>query len=448
MSNYQLSTINYQLSETDRFLSKILEIRPDVPVNQLDQETREWLHNIREQSASWVSRLTVPTKKNEEWRFTDISDLLDLEIVAPTFSIDKGERLFAPKDNITTIPEAEDTRLVFVNGSYAEELSNTAGLPEGIYVGSLTNLPEAFCKYFRPFLGTQPGKEAVFTSLNTASISDVAIIWAAPNTIVEKPIHLLFLSVAGDSVTISQPRGWIVAEKNCQLTIIEEYNGVSSYLTNAVTEIWLGENAQINHTRLQQEYPTAYHIGKTAVNQKRDSRYTLTEINFGAKLSRHSPEIHQDGEQTETYLNGLTVAKDEQTADTHSVINLHHPHGTTDQLHKCIVSDRAHTIFNGKVFVPKPAQLTNAAQLNRNLLLSPKARVDTKPELQITADNVKCSHGATVSQLEADEIFYLRSRGLTENDARQLLIDAFVAEIIERIPVKSIQENIQSVISN
>ena len=438
----QATTTSINREQTaDRFLGKILEQRFPVPFDQLDRETGEWLQNIREQSASWVSKLTLPTTKDEEWRFTDISSLLDLDIVIPESFAGEGEQ---PLGDITTIPEAEDTRLVFVNGSYAEKLSNTAGLPEGIYVGSLTNLPEAFCKYFRPFLGTQSGKEEVFTSLNTASIADVAIIWAAPNTVVEKPIHLLFLSVAGESVTISQPRSWIVAEKNSQLTIIEEYNGSSSYLTNAVTEIWLGDNAQINHTRLQEEYLTAYHIGKTAVNQKKDSRYTLTEINLGGKLSRHTPEIHQDGEQTETYLNGLTIAKDEQTADTHSVINLNHPHGTTDQLHKSIVSDRAHTIFNGKVFVPKPAQLTNASQLNRNLLLSPKARVNTKPELQITADNVKCSHGATVSQLEADEIFYLRSRGLTEEDARQLLIDAFVAEIIDRIPLKSVRQKIQS----
>lgn len=419
----------------DRFLTHLLENRPSVPAAQLDSETGEWLQNIREQSASWVSKLTLPTTKDEEWRFTNISSILDLDLVAPkSFTTDQS----------ITIRGAEGTRLVFVNGNYAADLSNTTGLPEGIYVGSLTNLPEAFCKYFRPFLGTQPGKDEVFTSLNTASIADVAIIWAAPNTVVEKPIHLLFLSVTEDAVTFSQPRGWIVAEKNCQLTIVEEYTGSSSYLTNAVTEIWLGENAQINHTRLQQESRTAYHIGKTAVNQKQDSRYTLTEINLGAKISRHSPEIHQDGPQTETNLNGLTIAKDEQTSDTHSVISLNYPHGTTDQLHKNIISDRAHAIFNGKVFVPKPAQLTNASQLNRNLLLSPKARINTKPELQITADNVKCSHGATVSQLEADEIFYLRSRGLTENDARQLLIDAFVTEIIERIPLESVQQKVQS----
>ena len=428
------------LVQEDVFLAKILQQRPVAPVDKLDKETGGWLTELREQSASWVSRLTVPTKKDEEWRFTDISEILDLDIVTPQiFSLN------GISQNI--VQEAEDTHLVFVNGVYQEELSNTSGLPKGIYVGSLTNLPEAYCKYFRPFLGTIPGKEEVFTSLNTASINDVAIIWAAPDTVVAKPIHLLFISVAEDSVTISHPRAWIVAERNCELTIVEEYNGESCYVTNAVTEVFLGENAQINHTRLQKESDTAYHIGKTAVSQQKSSRYSLTEINLGAKISRHTPEVYQTGEQTETNLNGLTVAKDEQTADTHSVISLEHPHGTTDQLHKCIVSDRAHSIFNGKVFVPKPAQLTNASQLNRNLLLSPKARVDTKPELQITADNVKCSHGATVSQLEADEIFYLRSRGLTEQDAKQLLIDAFVAEIIERIPIQSVQENIQSVIS-
>ena len=150
----------------------------------------------------------------------------------------------------------------------------------------------------------------------------------------------------------------------------------------------------------------------------------------------------QQGEQTETNLNGLTVATGEQVADTHSIVALTKPHGTTNQLHKCIVSDRAHTVFNGKIFVPKTAQLTDASQLNRNLLLSSKARVDTKPELQITADNVKCSHGATVSQLEPEEIFYLRSRGLSEADSSQLLIDAFAAEIIAHIPVQSLRDKI------
>ena len=206
------------------------------------------------------------------------------------------------------------------------------------------------------------------------------------------------------------------------------------------------DNARVNHTRLQQESEASYHIGKTSVSQQRDSHYTLNEINLGAKLSRHNPEMWQQGEQTETNLNGLTVATAQQTSDTHSIIALTKPHGTTNQLHKCIAGDRAHTVFNGKVFVPKEAQLTDATQLNRNLMLSDKARVDTKPELQITADNVKCAHGATVSQLEADEIFYLRSRGLSEDDANQLLIDAFAAEISDRLPLESLRTRITQTI--
>ena len=214
-----------------------------------------------------------------------------------------------------------------------------------------------------------------------------------------------------------------------------------------MTEIWVEENAQIEHVRVQQESGESFHIGKSAIAQARDSRYTCTEVNFGGKLSRHNLEVYQTGEQTETRLNGLAMVKERQLADTHSLISLTKPYGTTDQLHKCIVDGSAHTVFNGKVLVPKAAQLTNAAQLNRNLLLSPKARVDTKPELQITADNVKCSHGATVSQLEPDELFYLRSRGLNENDARYLLIDAFAAEILERIPVESLRTQLSQLVA-
>ncbi|RMF25201.1 MAG: Fe-S cluster assembly protein SufD [Cyanobacteria bacterium J083] len=429
------SVVTSESITIDPFISKILQQRPTAPLEKLDEETAAWLSNLREQSASWVSRLKTPSKKHEEWRFTDISELLDLEIVPPQ-PTNLGE------EAVDIIAEAQTTRLVFINGIYAAAVSNTTGLPAGIYVGNLTNLPEAYCKYFRPFLATQPDKEEIFTSLNTASIADVAIIWAAPNAVVEKPIHLSFISLPGENVSFSQPRAWIVAEKNCKLKIIEEYAGQSSYFTNAVTEIWLGENAQINHTRIQQEADNAYHIGKTAVSQARNSHYTLTEINFGAKLSRHNPQINQTGAQILTNLNGLTVANQQQTSDTHSVIHLTQPHGTTNQLHKCIACDRAHTVFNGRVLVPQAAQMTNAAQLNRNLLLSNQARIDTKPELQITADNVKCSHGATVSQLEAEEIFYLQSRGLTAANARNLLIDAFAAEIIQRIPVKSLQSKI------
>ncbi len=403
----------------------------------LTEAEPNWLKDNRQQATNWVSRLRVPTKKDEEWRFTDLSALVEKNFVT-------AQPIETFDGTSSQIQETENNRLVFVNGKYTTELSDVSGLPEGVYVGNLSQLPEKYPiqKYFAQHHNNQ----AVFTALNTASCEDVAVIWVGKNIILETPVQLVFISQAGEKASFSQPRALVVAETGANLSLIEEYSGTGEYFTNAVTEIWIEENAGINHTRLQQESDLSFHIATTAVTQARNSRYTLTELNCGGKLSRHNPEILQQGEQTETYLNGLTIATGEQTADTHSIVALTKPHGTTDQLHKCIVSDRAHSVFNGKVFVPKEAQLTNAAQLNRNLLLSPKARVDTKPELQITADNVKCSHGATVSQLEADQIFYLRSRGLTEEDSRNLLIDAFAAEIIDRLPNKSLQERINQII--
>ncbi|MGK7937042.1 MAG: Fe-S cluster assembly protein SufD [Xenococcaceae cyanobacterium] len=415
----------------------------------LQQTTRSedepsWLKDIRQQATNWVSRLQVPTKKDEEWRFSDLSALVEKNFVTA-----KPVETFhgtSPQHQGTPLRETENTRLIFVNGKYAAELSDVSGLPEGVYVGNLNTLPEKYSA--QTYFAQQHNSQAVFTALNTASCEDIAVIWVEKNIILETPIQLVFISQIEERASFSQPRTLVVAETGANFSLVEEYSGTGEYFTNAVTEIWLKENAGINHTRLQQESDSSFHIATTVVNQARDSRYTLAEFNFGGKLSRHNPEILQQGEQTETNLNGLTVATGEQTSDTHSIIALTKPHGTTDQLHKCIINDRAHSIFNGKVFVPKEAQLTNAAQLNRNLLLSPKARVDTKPELQITADNVKCSHGATVSQLEADQIFYLRSRGLTEEDSRHLLIDAFAAEIIDRIAIKSLQKKINQIIKH
>lgn len=399
--------------------------------SQVNNEQPQWLKEVRQQAKAWVSRLQIPTKKDEDWRFIDLSSLTATNFIAAEA---------AEVVDTQSLPETEHSRLVFVNGSYNPELSDVSGLPEGIYVGNLANLPSNYA--ITDYFAQQHGAQDVFTALNTVGSTDIAVIWVNKNVIVETPIHLVFVSSAGERSTLAQPRTLVVAETGASITLLEEYSGTGTYFTNAVTEIWVKDNASIQHTRLQQEAESSFHIGKTAVAQARHSRYTINEINFGGNLSRHNPEILQQGEQTETNLNGLTVITGEQTADTHSIIALTKPHGITDQLHKCIVSDRAHSVFNGKVFVPKEAQLTDASQLNRNLLLSPKARVDTKPELQITADNVKCSHGATVSQLEAEEIFYLRSRGLTEADANQLLIDAFAADIIERIPVKSLQAGI------
>jgi Fe-S cluster assembly protein SufD len=288
----------------------------------------------------------------------------------------------------------------------------------------------------------------VFTALNTAGITDAFIIWIEANTALKSPLHLLHLTARNDLTIFTQPRILVVAEANSSFNLIEYYGAVTSgcsdsarqkyYLTNVVTEICLEENSKINHTRIQRESGDGFHIAKTLVTQARNSGYTLNEVSLGAKLYRHNLHIQQKGEQTETSLNGFTMLQGTQMGDTHSQVNLTQPHGTVNQIHKYIIDNSGQGVFSGKINVPKLAQLTNASQLNRNLLLSNKARINTKPELQITADNVKCSHGATVSQLETDEIFYLRSRGLTEYEATHLLIDAFVAEILDKIPFKSL----------
>ncbi|MEH1797497.1 Fe-S cluster assembly protein SufD [Nostoc sp.] len=432
-------------------LTSTLLDRDDYLTGLLNQvtvtKTAGWLQELRQSAANWVRHSTIPTTREEEWRFTDLSSLRKLQ-----FNLETGN--FASL-KFEILPEAANSRLVFVNGVFAPELSAVTDLPSGVVVSNLAGLSAVEQESVRQYLAQAEGAQEVFTALNTAGITDAAVVWVKKNVVVETPIHLVFIS--GETLTISQPRCLVVAEGGSQVRLVEEYTnrqGAESaeeegvYFTNAVTEVWVGDNAEVTHTRVEREGAEAFHIGKTAIAQARDSRYTCHAITLGAKLSRHNLEILQTGEQTETTLNGLTVISGKQLSDTHSAIALNYPHGTSDQLHKCIVGDRAHAVFNGKVFVPKPAQLTNAAQLNRNLLLSSKARVDTKPQLEITADNVKCAHGATVSQLEDDEIFYLQSRGIDENDARKLLINAFAAEVINKIPVPSLREILLNTVNN
>ena len=423
----------------DAYLSGLLNQCQRLEVQVIDPDIAALLKELRDRASLWVNKLTIPTKRDEEWRFTDLSPLLQVNFQTP-------DKFDLPQSAAAefALPEAP-VRLVFVNGVYAPNLSAVADLPEGLIVGNLAQLPTTHRTKVGKYLAQQQGAATeVFTALNTAGLTDVAVVWVARNQQIETPIHLVFVSTTASTPTVSQPRCLVVAQAGSQLTLIEDYKaaGAGVYFTNAVTEIVLEENAQVNHTRVLQEGGEAFHIGKSAIAQSRNSRYTCNAITMGAKLSRHNLEVFQTGEGTETTLNGLTLIGGEQLADTHSAIALNHPNGITNQLHKCIVDGRAHAVFNGKVFVPQAAQLTNAGQLNRNLLLSPKARVDTKPQLEITADNVKCSHGATVSQLDAEEVFYLQSRGLNETDARNLLIDAFGAEILDRIPVASLRQRL------
>lgn len=443
-----------EISYLDKLLGQACKgVSPSVPPEYpLDGRMAAWLQQTRDRAGAWVRELEIPTKKDEEWRFTDLSPLLEVNFQAP-----QRVKLDAINIDSFVLPEAKNTRLVFVNGVFAPNHSSVVGLPEGVFVGNLGQLPDELSDRLGNYLGKQQGSQEVFTALNTAGVTDAAVVWVPKNKIVEQPIHLLFIASPTEGPILTQRRCLVVAEAGSAVDIVEHCVTAAigcpdtptaiSYLTNTVTEVWVEENAEVKHTRLQRDGGAAYHIGKTAITQGRNSRYTCNAVSLGAKLSRHNLEVYQTGEGTETNLYGLTLVNKEQLADTHSSIILNHPHGSSNQLHKCIVDDKARAVFNGKIFVTKDAQLTNANQLNRNLLLSKNARVDTKPQLEIIADNVKCSHGATISELDGDRLFYLQSRGLNKATCRDLLIDAFAGEIINKLPVDSLRQIISQCVA-
>ena len=384
------------------------------------------LDTLRAAARAVVQERTFPSSRDENWRFTNLSSLLATDFQTPT-GLDESV-LAQAKERLHDISlDNTGKKVVFVNGTFVDGLSH---LGDGVNVLSQLAVPECLAQVH--------GSNEVFTALNTAGFADAAVVHISKNTVLEHPVQIVYLTV-GDALLV-QPRCLVIAEASSALTLLEEFHGTGSSFTNSVTEVWVHDNSEVHHLRLQQESAETVHIGKTAVSQARDSRYRATALNLGASISRHNLEVYQAGPQTETPLNGLTAIGDQQLADTHSLIALNHPYGSADQLQKNIMDDRAHGVFNGQVYVPKPAQLTNASQLNRNLLLSPKARIDTKPELDIVADNVKCAHGATVSQLAPDELFYLQSRGINRDQAQRLLVYAFAMEIIEPITVAPLRE--------
>lgn len=407
------------------------------------------LGEVRSRAASFLNEQTFPSTRQEDWRFTDLSAMLSVDFTAATAST-------ADEADIANLrlPETAGAQVVIVNGRVHAGLSQLENLPQEVVVGSLGTSPAAKMgdsprETLRERLATASGSHEVFTALNTVGFQDAVVVWLPRNTVVETPIQIIYVSQTGENPVIVQPRCLVVAESGSALTLIEDFWGdaPADHFTNAVTELWLDANAQLTHSRIQREGAGTFHIGKTVVTQARDSQYVGTAVDFGAKLARHHWEIYQTGEQTTTKIYGLAAIAATQHADTHSLVALSHPHGTVEQEHKTIVDGRAHSVFNGRMAVAQKAQLTSASQLNRNLLISDQARVDTKPQLEIVADNVKCAHGATVSQLQADEIFYLQSRGISAPAAQRLLIYGFAMEILERIEVETLRSHLAQTIT-
>ena len=346
-----------------------------------------------------------------------------------------------------TFEEARDSRLVFVNGVFQREISSVSNLPAGVVVVNLAEAvaqPEYESLLIPHFEG---GHDNGFTALNAALFVSGAFLLIPRGVEVTVPIHLLFISEATNGDTpASFPRVHILAEENSSATIVESYAGMTEgrYLTDAVIDVNVKPGARINHYRIQRESGDAFHIATTKARTSRDSAYETTSINLGGLLARHDIEVTLDDEGSHCAVDGLYLIGAEQHSDTHSLIDHRHPHGTSRQLYKGVLDGKSRAVFNGKVFVRHGAQQTDAQQTNKNLLLSEEARVDTKPQLEIFADDVKCAHGAAVGQLSEDELFYLESRGINPALARNMLTYGFAEEVIERIKIDSVRADLNA----
>jgi Fe-S cluster assembly protein SufD len=432
--------MNMSVATASGYLESLLQGRAQLPVSPL-----AWLNRLRAEAVERVGALRVPTTRDEDWRFTDISSPTKLPFqpvhAASPLQTAEAERFYL---------EPATIRLVFVDGMYAPQLSTQvpgAAGDSGIVVTHLSAAVSAHATTLEPHLGRHAEfRNNVFTALNTTFLHDGALIIVPRDVAVDMPVHLLFIATQKEAA--SYPRCLLIAESGSAVTVIEDYVALQQgvYVINAVAEIALADNACVNHIRVQRDSGQAFHIANCAVSLAQASRYQSTSIALGARISRYNLNVQMAGKGAECTVDGLALIAERQLADTHTCIDHIKPYGTSRQLHKCIVDGAAHAVFNGKIMVRPGAQHTDSAQSSRNLLLSGRAHIDTKPQLEIFADDVKCAHGATVGQLDSEEVFYLKSRGLSEMMARNLLTYAFGAEIIERIPVASLKHRLEQMV--
>ncbi len=388
-------------------------------------------------------QVTFPRPKDEEWRFVRLDPIKTGEFKpVEEAEAEVTEAMVEPY----TFDEADGRRLVFVNGEFDASLSSTDGFGSDIEVGHLADeddVPETVAENLGEVGGGAYDGD-FFGRVNTAGFRDAAYVVVPDDTMVDGPVHVLNLATESGTEFVAHPRTFLAVGRGAKMTVVEEYVGPSAgtYFNNVYTEALVGENATLTHRKVQSESPDAYHINRTAIGLTDGSTYDSTTVATGAKFSRFDAHSHGDGEEIDCTLDGLAALHGEQVSDTHTTMDHRQPNAGSHQLHKMILDDRAHSVFNGKIFVQQDAQKIDAYQLNRTLLLSDRAKVNTKPQLEIFADDVSCTHGATIGQLEEEQMFYLRSRGLDEAEARELLIYAFAAEIIETIEIEAVRERL------
>ncbi len=393
---------------------------------------------LRQAARARFASLSWPAAHTEDWRFTNVAPLIETPFELPPIE-PKTDR-----DSLPGLPHPGTIRLVFINGRFASWLSTLHRAPRGVQVGSLVNAnPEVAPK---SLVQIADFKDHPFTALNTSFISDGALIAVQSGTVVEQPIEIIYLSQPGPKPFAVHPRTLLVVGHDAQATVVERYlsagDGVA--FTNAVTEVVLLENAIVDHVKLQQENLQTFHIANTQIVQAAHSNFTSHFISLGGSLVRNEVRVRFDGEHSESTVNGLYLAQGKQHVDNFTVIDHAKPNCASHELYKGILDERAHGVFNGKIFVRKDAQKTDAKQTNKVLLLSDDATINTKPQLEIFADDVKCTHGATIGQLDAVQLFYLQSRGIPLDSARRLLTFAFANDVVNRLKMESLREELEA----
>jgi Fe-S cluster assembly protein SufD len=413
---------------------------------RLNGGKESFIHQKRKEALSNFSRLEFPTIKDEEWKYTSIAPLLKYNFV-PSY-----EKKNISKELIKSLlfDEMEHSLIVFINGRYSPENSILLNLPNEVIVGStaegIKNKNEVLLKHFGKYADHQ---NHIFTALSTAYTDDGAFIYVPAGKIVEEPIHVIFYTDSGNDKILIQPRNLFVTGKSSQVTVIEHYVGKEGeiYFTNAVTEIVAEENAIVDHIKIQEESKKAFHIARMEVDQERSSNFSSHLISTGADLTRNEFNAKFNDEGGECTLNGLYMIDGTQLFDAHTLMDHAKPHCNSHEHYKGILDDKSRGVFNGKIIVRPDAQKTNAFQENNSILLSDEALVNTKPQLEIFADDVKCSHGATIGQMDDDAKFYLKSRGIGEEASKGILLHAFASDVITSIKIESVRNYIEKIIT-
>jgi Fe-S cluster assembly protein SufD len=398
-----------------------------------------WLQDLRDRGAARFASLGFPTVRDEEWRFTNVAPIAAAEFRP----VPAGGARPTASELAAYVYSDAPWRIVFVNGHFDAELSRANGLPGGVRVGSLaaavTEQPDVVQRYLGQLadFGTK-----AFTALNTALSADGAYVYVPDGIVLDQPLHLMFVTTASSSGPImTSARTLIVAGERSQLRVVETYVGPrgTAYFTSAVTEIVAEENAVVDHYKVQQESLDAFHVASMHVHAARSATFSSHSFSLGGRIVRNDASTLLDGEGAECTLNGLYLADGERLVDNHTTIDHAKAHCPSHEIYKGILGGKARAVFNGKIIVRPDAQKTDAKQTNRALLLSDGASINTKPQLEIFADDVKCTHGAAIGQLDEDAIFYLRARGLTYFEARDMLIHAFAGDILDRVKVEPLR---------